>query len=543
MLAGSVPAPTPLGPRIAGVTVPLFSLRGPDSWGIGDIGDLPAFADLCAGVGIGLVQLLPLGEISGGDSSPYGAISAFGIDPIYVSIPLVPDLSPEAVAAAIGPDGAALLARARSSPTVDYGAARTLKRRALGAAFEAFMAGSAGGSERARGFDAFVEEHRGWLADYALYRALKEAHEGSPWTAWDAPIRRRLPEALDRARADLAVAIRHQEYLQWIAHEQWAGARAALRARGVRIMGDLPFMVGRDSADVWASASDFVAGRSVGVPPDEFNDEGQDWDLPPYDWTKMAADGFAWLRRRSRYAASLYDLFRIDHVVGFYRTYWRRSDARLDARGKLAPGRFDPEGEAAQLAHGEAVLGAIVEAAAEDGARVIGEDLGVIPPFVRTSLARLGVPGYKVLVWEKDDGVFRDPAGYPALSVACFGTHDTDPVRVWWESRSNAERDAVARLPALAKHRAELGARFTPAVHRALTELLAGAGSEIVLFLVQDVLAGAERINTPATVGPQNCSYRLPAPPAAIAADPRWAPALGMLREVLAASGRAPGRP
>ncbi len=137
---------------------------------------------------------------------------------------------------------------------------------------------------------------------------------------------------------------------------QWYDARARLRALGVEVMGDLPFMVGRDSADVWANQGEFRDDASVGAPPDAFNDQGQDWGLPPYDWRVMRANDFAWLRRRCRYTASLYDRFRIDHLVGFYRTYMRATGHRVDAAGRLVPGFFDPEDEAAQLAHGERVV-------------------------------------------------------------------------------------------------------------------------------------------------------------------------------------------
>jgi 4-alpha-glucanotransferase len=298
-------------------------------------------------------------------------------------------------------------------------------------------------------------------------------------------------------------------------------------------------MVGRDSADVWANQGEFRDDASVGVPPDAFDAEGQDWGLPPYDWRVMRASDFAWLRRRCRYTASLYDRFRVDHLVGFYRTYMRENDKRVTAEGKLAPGFFDPAEEPAQLEHGEAVLHAMIEAAREGGAELVGEDLGVIPTFVRKSLPRLEVPGYKVLIWEKDqvDGkdVFRDPRGFAKVSVSCFGTHDTPPVAVWWEGLGEEERAAVKKLPGLA---ADLGPAFTPAVHRALVDLLSGSGSDLVLFLLQDILGTKERINTPSTVGAHNWTYRLPATVDELRADPGVFKLTEMVRKSLEQSGR-----
>jgi 4-alpha-glucanotransferase len=548
---GGARPPTPGARRIAGVTVPLFSLRGPRSWGIGEIGDLPAFAQWMREAGIRLVQLLPLGEISGGETSPYAALTAFGIDPMYVSLADVPDLGGDVQSAldrarlhrSQADSAYGVLARARESWDVDYAAVRALKQHALRVAFGRFHEGEVlAATPRAAAFRAFVQQNESWLVDYALFRALKEAHRGVAWWEWPEALRDRRPKALSEARVELAREVLYHRYVQWLAHTQWYDARARLRALGVEIMGDLPFMVGRDSADVWANQGEFRDDASVGVPPDAFNDEGQDWGLPPYDWRVMRASDFAWLRRRCHYTASLYDRFRIDHLVGFYRTYMREHDKRVDEKGRLAPGFFDPAGEAAQLEHGEAVIRAMTEAAREGGATLIGEDLGVIPPYVRTSLPRLGVPGYKVLIWEKDQvegkEVFRDPAQFAAQSVACFGTHDTLPVAAWWEGLGAEEREAVTALPELKEHAADLGPTFTPAVHRALVELLSGAGSDLVLFLIQDILGTKDRINTPATVGAHNWSYRLPATVEELRADPGVFKLTEMVRKSIEKSGR-----
>ncbi|MFT3772134.1 MAG: 4-alpha-glucanotransferase [Minicystis sp.] len=539
------------GRRVAGVTVPLFSLRGPRSWGIGEIGDLPAFAQWVREAGLRLVQLLPLGEISGGETSPYAALTAFGIDPIYISLADVPDLGNDAQEAldrarlhrAPGDSAYTQLARARESRTVDYAAVRTLKQHALRAAFNRFYEGELlRGTPRAAAFRAFVQQNETWLADYALFRALKDAHQGVAWWDFRPDLRDRRPKALAEARVTFAREVLYHQYTQWTAHTQWYDARARLRAIGVEIMGDLPFMVGRDSADVWANQGEFRDDAGVGAPPDAFNEEGQDWGLPPYDWRVMRANDFAWLRRRCRYTASLYDRFRIDHLIGFYRTYMRLNEKRLDERGKLRPGFFDPGEEEAQLDHGERVLSAMLEASREGGAQLIAEDLGVIPPWVRRSLAKLGVPGYKVLIWEKDqkDGkdVFRDPAAYPPVSLACFGTHDTSAVAVWWEGLGAAERTAVKALPGLAPHAAELGETFTPAVHRALLDLLNGSASELVLFLIQDLLGTKERINTPATIGAHNWTYRLPGTIDELRANPAVFKLTEMMRKSIEKTGR-----
>lgn len=530
--------------RVAGVTVPLFSIRSRRSFGIGEIGDLFELGAWLAEAGFSLVQLLPLGEIAGDESSPYGALSAFGIDPMYISYADVPDITPSDMRAAIGGSGgAALLERARGATGIDYEAVRTLKRRALHFAFEVFSSGDLKkGGLRAASLAAFLGQNEWWLADYALFRAVKDAHAGKPWWEWPAPLARREPGALEAARRALSREILRHQYAQWIAHGQWGDACARLRARGVSVMGDLPFMVGGDSADVWANQREFRLDMAVGVPPDQFDEDGQDWGLPPYHWDRMRADNFAWIRRRALYTGLLYDRFRIDHLVGFYRTYMRPMATRKLPSGKLAKGAFDPPEEVVQLAHGEEVVRAMVEGGRERGAALVAEDLGTVPDFVRASLARMGVPGYKVLIWEKDGDVFRDPKKYPEVSVACFGTHDTAPVAVWWEGLSASERRAALAIPGLAAHeeKASFGEKFTPELHRALLDLIHGSGSELTLLLMQDVLGSRERINTPSTVGPQNWTYRLPGTVEELRADRAVQRLWAMVRESITKSGRAP---
>jgi 4-alpha-glucanotransferase len=149
------------------------------------------------------------------------------------------------------------------------------------------------------------------------------------------------------------------------------------------------------------------------------------------------------------------------------------------------------------------------------------------------------VPGYKVLIWEKDGAVFRDPTKYPPLSVACFGTHDTDPVAVFWEGLDKEEREAIRAIPLLAPHAKELTPAWSPAVHRALVDLLCAAGSSLVLFMIQDLLGTRERINTPATTGPHNWTYRLPGTAIELRRDRYVTQLMAMVRLSIEKSGRA----
>jgi 4-alpha-glucanotransferase len=483
--------------RAAGVLAPLFSLRRTGDWGVGEIPHVGPFCRWLASAGHHLLQLLPIVEMAPGERSPYAALSGFALDPIYVGLEEVEDFVAAGGEAALDTTARQALARAREQPGIDYDAVRTAKRAALLIAFRRFADGQGRtGSSRAGAFQRFREEERAWLPDYALFRALHEREGEQPWTAWSADLRSRLPAAVEQAGRSLDDAVRFHEYEQWIAAEQWTAARRTAAAAGVRLKGDLPFVVSTDSAEVWAHQDEFRLDASLGAPPDAFNADGQNWGLPVPSWDAMGARGFAWLRARAARTAALFDAVRLDHVVGFYRVY------------VIPPRAFVPDDEEAQLILGERLLGVLHDAAR--GTALVGEDLGVVPPFVRASLTRLGVPGYRVLRWEDDGGAFREPHDFPALSVATTGTHDTSSLATWWtDELDDGGRRAVAAVPSFAALR-ETGATFTPAVHAALLDGLYGAGSDLVVLPFADAYGGRERINVPATVGPENWGYRMP---------------------------------
>jgi len=158
------------------------------------------------------------------------------------------------------------------------------------------------------------------------------------------------------------------------------------------------------------------------------------------------------------------------------------------------------------------VLGGMIEVAADVGAQIVAEDLGTVPDFVRGSLGKLKIPGYKVMCWEKDGDVFRDPTKWPALSLGTSGTHDTDALATWWESmRFDERRHALQEIPALRGIAALRDVdRFTPQVHDALLDALYGSASDLVLLPIQDVFGTRDRVNKPGVVGSENWSYRLP---------------------------------
>jgi 4-alpha-glucanotransferase len=210
-----------------------------------------------------------------------------------------------------------------------------------------------------------------------------------------------------------------------------------------------------------------------------------------------------WRRPRAGPTAALFDGFRVDHLVGFYRTYGRPADG---------PAFFSPSEEAAQIAQGEEILHILLDS----GAEVLAEDLGSIPPFVHASLARLGVPGFKVIRWERawdrEGHPYVDPASYPATSVSMTGTHDNEPLATWWDATSGEERAAAARMPRLQAHHVDPQAPWSDAIRDAWLDQAYGSASDHLFLPVQDIFGWRDRINTPAIVDAGNWTWMLPWP-------------------------------
>ena len=523
--------------RSSGVVIPLFSIRTRRDWGIGQITDLPVCAAWIRRAGQRLLQVLPPHELSVGETSPYGALTAFGLDPIYLDVEAVPDLDSRARAEVLGREGDAVLARLRvlarrlprGSCAEDSHIARRVRsilRERVGAPRSA-RPKALSSSSRRRAY--------GHFDDLALYTALREARGGSSWTTWSEDQRERRPSAMQKVRADHGRRIVEVAYIQWLLSEQWNAAHEQMRDLGVELMGDIPFIVGTESADVWSHAAQFQLNVSLGAPPDDYSAEGQDWGLPAYDWLAMEADNLGWIRARARRAAPALRplpsgsrrriLSPMGSVVRPARVAvasigWSRT---RNASSRPSCPRRDPSSDIRGSRFGRPTAGH------RRGSR---RDT----PFVHDVLRRLEMPGYRVLPWQKDRSLFRDPRAFPASSVASWSTHDTAPIDAWWDEFPEDERlqlSARARIPAGASPEAR---------SLALLGDLFQTSSDLTLVLAQELLGSRERINIPATVGSHNWTWRLPAPIEDLQADRRVDARLDAIRILVAASGRSSSR-
>jgi 4-alpha-glucanotransferase len=396
-------------------------------------------------------------------------------------------------------------------------------------------------------FRTFREAEAAWLRDYAFFRVLMEENDDSAaWTRWPAQHQsierarnwlRDLPQERQRALTD------RQEffcYVQWIAHQQWRAVKSYAEERGMALMGDIPFGVSYHSADVFARPDEFVLDWFGGAPPEpHFKDDaftqkwGQNWGIPLYRWDRMRANSFAWWRERVHAARCIFHLFRIDHVLGFYRIYafpWRPRKNKqflpldqhrmLEQTGGRAPHfvpRNDetPENCEANKRDGEEYLRAVLE---EAGAtRVIGEDLGVVPYYVRPDLQSLGIAGFKIPQWEVRDGIITPGDKYERLSVATYATHDHKPLRALWEEAietptptSEQSRFDLAKMAVFAGIDPNLDKfDFEKDFYPAIMEALFKSESWIAIVMITDLLARKYRFNIPGTQANFNWTRRM----------------------------------
>jgi 4-alpha-glucanotransferase len=557
--------------KIAGVLVPLFALRGENDLGIGDLGALREFIDWAAEVGFKLVQLLPINE-TGADNSPYNAISAMAIEPttLYLAPNSPEDLTREdfdAVTADVD------LANLRHGE-VKYRHVKKLKRRLLEKAFANFSGRA--GKERQLEFRAFCEEEAGWLDDYALFRLLMEENdESAAWTRWPAQ-----HQSIKRARAwlrdlpqDRQAAIRDRQnlfrYVQWIAYQQWGEIKSYAEEREVAVMGDIPFGVSYYSADVFARPDEFALDWSGGAPPepyfkdDEFTQKwGQNWGIPLYRWDRMRANNFEWWRVRVRAVRHIFHLFRIDHVLGFYRIYafpWRprknkqflplEREEMLERTGGRAP-HFAPRDDEtsencdANKREGEEYLRVVLE---EAGAtRVIGEDLGTVPDYVRPNLRSLGIAGFKIPQWEVYHEQVTPGDKYERLSVATYTTHDHKPIRALWEeaferptATSDQSRFELTKIAVFAGFDPKIDKMdFEKNFYSAIMEALFKSEAWIAIVMITDLLAQKYRFNVPGTAANLNWTRRMQSSVAQLRAGRKTQARMRLIHNLLEKTGR-----
>jgi 4-alpha-glucanotransferase len=541
--------------KTTGILIPAFSTRRHGDLGIGDALGMREWVDWAAEHGIGFLQLLPINE-NGTDESPYSGISSIALDPIYLAfdegeIPFVTRAETEAARSSLGAQLTAHL--------IDYSAVRATKNHLLEISFARFMANPQ--PLLAGEFQAFRDQSMAWLPDYCLFKLLMEIHgEELIWDQWPeesrCPIaaRKLVAEMREENPGHIESRLDRFAYVQWLCYRQWRALRAHADNLGVKLMGDLPIGVSFHSADVFFHREGFHTDWFGGTPPEGYSsgnpfihEWGQNWGVPIYNWDAMAQTGFTWWRERISRLTEIFNIFRIDHILGFYRIYgfpWHprdnhlflglRHDEAAALTGGRLPGWFShpddtPENKSANRANGDFRLRAILDAA--DDAEIIAEDLGWVPEYVRPHLDELGISGYRIPHWDSySDGSPVMGDVFPENSFASYSTHDHDSLCATWENcrrtialqnespteqgRWAAEGSAhslrllsgFSGIPIPADN---LWPAYSDAIHWRLIKSLFESKSRYAVLMVTDLFVLKDRINTPGTMGGGNWRLRL----------------------------------
>lgn len=402
-------------PRQSGILLHPTSLPGP--FGIGDLGPgAYEFADFLVKAGQSLWQVLPLGPTGYGDS-PYACYSAFAGNTLLIS--------PEKLATE-GLLDQSDLDVSQSAHKVDFGEAHKTKDQILRKAYQRYTKTTDTALRSA--FETFAQQQAAWLEDYALFRALKDAHGGVAWNEWEPSLVRRSSAALTRAREELREQVEAHMFYQFLFFRQWFGLKKYCNEKSIKIVGDLPIFVAQDSADVWTNPEQFKLDKNgkplvvAGVPPDYFSSTGQLWGNPLYNWERMQEDGFKWWIERVRATLTVVDIARVDHFRGFAACWEIPGGDKTAERGQWveAPGRE--------------LFTAIRKTLGE--LPIIAEDLGVITPDVVALREEFGFPGMRILQFGfgSDSKNIDLPHNYVPNVVAYTGTHDNDTTVGWFQS-------------------------------------------------------------------------------------------------------------
>jgi 4-alpha-glucanotransferase len=464
--------------RKSGILLHVTSLPSP--YGIGDLGpSAHRFADFLRAAGQKLWQMLPINPTQPGSrNSPYQSYSAFAINPLAIS--------PELLAQESLVRGDELDPPPDFPPDrVEFDAVIACKERIFAVAHKRFRSWG-----RNREYEKFRADNHRWLDDYALYAACKRHFGGKSWNEWPGEIRDRHPGALGKLENELRDAIDREMFLQYLAFGQWRHLKNYCNERGVRIFGDIPIYVTHDSADVWSNPAIFKLNADklprvvAGVPPDYFSKTGQLWGNPLYDWDALQRQRFDWWLRRIEHNLNYFDLARIDHFRGLVACWEVPAGEKSAINGQWVNVPADD------------FFAAVLEKFSNS--RIIAEDLGVITPDVRETMARFGLQGMKILMFAFGDDLPTNPYiphRHVRDCVVYTGTHDCNTARGWFENElSTDDKNRVFRY---------LGRQVSPAeISWEMIRLAMMSVADTVIVPMQDILGlGADsRMNLPGTV-------------------------------------------
>lgn len=471
-----------------GIAIPLSSIYSQKSCGIGEFDDLRFLIDFCSRVGFDIIQLLPLND-SYQDISPYNPISSCALNPVYLSLKEFPFPPPM------------LIQKKPVETRINYSLVLQEKKKWL----KHYYLETHEHFKKQASYKQFCENNS-WLVPYALFLALKEKKKNSSWLSWEDRYRWDRTAHLFSLTQEFEKEIDFHTWVQYLCFEQLKAVKEYAKQKGVLILGDLPILFSIESADVWENPEFFDLNLAAGSPPDQYSKEGQYWGFPLYRWDNIQKNHYSIWQRRLKTMSSFYDLYRIDHAVGFYRIF------ATHRGGRIQDGFFVPSDELSWQKQGETILKTLFDMSP---LLPIAEDLGTVPPLVRESLTRLGICGTKVMRWERlwnKDKTYILPSQYPPLSLTTLSTHDSLTLAEWW-------RDCEEEAKQLAQSKNWV---YTPLLDKEKRlQLLKDShqsGSLFHINFLQEYLAlfdelsfndiDQDRINDPSQLKESNWTYR-----------------------------------
>ncbi len=450
-------------PRTSGIL--LHPTSFPSRFGIGDLGlEAYRFIDFLRESYQQYWQVLPLGP-TGYGNSPYACYSAMAGNPLLISPEKLQEqglLSDED------------FAHLPSFPAekVDFELLVQTKTPLLKKACENFQANATPLQQTE--FAGFCDSKAYWLDDFALFMALKDAHEGKSWHLWEPKFAKREPEAMDRARQEMTNQIYYHKFVQFEFFRQWSQVKTYANMSGIQIIGDIPIYVAHDSADVWSNPNIFCldehtgeAALMAGVPPDYFSATGQLWGNPVYNWEELQNQDFKWWLGRFEAMLDYVDVIRIDHFRGF-ETYWAvRKGEQTAVNGEWIK------------APGEQLFEAIKQKLGK--LPVMAEDLGDITPDVIALRDKFEFPGMKILqfAFSADAGNPFLPFNYERNCIVYTGTHDNDTTVGWFNQASDYEKQNLSLY---------LGCLSSEGIHWDLIRLALSSVANQAIIPLQDIL-------------------------------------------------------
>lgn len=420
----------------SGVALPLFSIYSKKSIGSGEIPDLRKVIDWCGQTGMSIIQLLPLNEL-GDDFAPYNSISTFAIEPMYLSLNILRKVD-------LKPFRKEIRKIKKEFPTglknVNYG----IKNAKIEILRKIFASVNLEDLDK---FKIFKEENYHWLKYYCVFKILKSLNQNKDWNEWELKHKYIAPFTTEKILKNYENEVNFYCWVQWQLFEQLKAIKKYAKRKNVFLMGDIPFLVSRNSADVWAYKNYFKLHLSSGAPPDMYFSTGQRWGMPPYNWDNIIADNYGYLKQKLKYAGNFYDMFRIDHFVGLFRVWTIDLKTPLESGGM--DGSYDPDDKRLWEQHGNSIL-EVMNSSSE--MLPCAEDLGTVPECSGKVLEEFGVTGMNVMRWEKIFGneinnkfKFIDSRDYRINSVATVSTHDSSSLPAWWENEAGTIDESLFR--------------------------------------------------------------------------------------------------